>query len=80
MSTAVRLRTDFSGTALRGIGKAPGNVRKLADAQRQALADIVERGPIPAIHEVVRWRRCVWRNGFGRSSASRSVKQQLAVS
>ncbi len=37
-------------------GKAPGNACKLDDAQRQALADIVERGPIPAIHEVVRWR------------------------
>ena len=37
--------------------KAAGPKRKLDDAQRQALADIVERGPIPAIHEVVRWRR-----------------------
>jgi transposase len=28
----------------------------LNDAQRQALAEIVESGPIPAIHGVVRWR------------------------
>lgn len=38
-------------------GKAPGNRAKLNDAQRQALAKIVESGPIPAIHGVVRWRR-----------------------
>ena len=36
--------------------KAPGKARKLNDAQRQALAAIVEQGPIPAIHGVVRWR------------------------
>ena len=38
-------------------GKAPGKPPLLNDAQRQALARIVERGPIPAIHGVVRWRR-----------------------
>lgn len=38
-------------------GKAPGQRRKLNDAQRQALARIVEEGPIPAVHGVVRWRR-----------------------
>lgn len=38
-------------------GKAPGNRCKLNDEQRQALAKIVERGPLPAIHGVVRWRR-----------------------
>jgi transposase len=37
-------------------GKAPGNPSKLDDAQRQALARIVESGPTPAIHGVVRWR------------------------
>ena len=37
-------------------GKAPGRSPKLNDDQRRALADIVERGPIPAIHGVVRWR------------------------
>ena len=37
-------------------GKAPGNVSKLNDAQRRALVTIVESGPIPAIHGVVRWR------------------------
>jgi len=37
-------------------GKAPGNTCKLNDSQRQALVNIVERGPMPAIHGVVRWR------------------------
>ncbi len=38
-------------------GKPPGNRPKLNDEQRQALASMVEAGPIPAIHGVVRWRR-----------------------
>ena len=37
-------------------GKAPGARSRLNDAQRRALVEIVERGPIPAIHGVVRWR------------------------
>ena len=37
-------------------GKAPGPRSKLDDAQRRALVEMVERGPIPAIHGVVRWR------------------------
>ena len=37
-------------------GKAPGNPSKLNDDQRRALAAIVESGPIPAVHGVVRWR------------------------
>src|SRR5205807_9515484 len=37
-------------------GKAPGNASLLDDAQRQALARIVESGPIAAAHGVVRWR------------------------
>ena len=37
-------------------GKAPGNRSRLDDAQRRALVETVERGPVPAIHGVVRWR------------------------
>jgi transposase len=37
-------------------GKAPGNACKLNDSQRQALAEMVESGPTPAIHGVVCWR------------------------
>ena len=38
-------------------GKATGRPSKLNDGQRQTLARLVEAGPIPAIHGVVRWRR-----------------------
>jgi len=37
-------------------GKAPGQASKLNDDQRRALARMVENGPIPALHGVVRWR------------------------
>ncbi len=45
--------------------KAPGKPPKLDDSQRRALAAIVERGPILAIHGVVHWRlkdlaRWIW--------------------
>jgi transposase len=36
--------------------KPPGGSPKLNQAQRRALAAMVESGPIPAIHGVVRWR------------------------
>ena len=35
--------------------KASGPSPKLDDAQRRALAHLVENGPIPATHGVVRW-------------------------
>lgn len=44
-------------------GKSPGQPSKLNDSQRQALARIIESGPIPAVHGVVRWRivdLCQW--------------------
>jgi transposase len=37
-------------------GKAPGAPSILDDSQRRALRQIVEDGPIPAVHGVVRWR------------------------
>jgi transposase len=37
-------------------GKSPGQPSKLNDVQRQAIARIIESGPIPAAHGVVRWR------------------------
>jgi transposase len=43
--------------------KAPGQPPRLKDEQRAALAAIIESGPIPAIHGVVRWRivdLCQW--------------------
>jgi len=43
--------------------KAPGPEPRLTDAHRRALAAIIESGPIPAIHDVIRWRLvdlCQW--------------------
>src|SRR6201993_4002795 len=37
-------------------GKSPGNPSKLNDLQRQAIAGMIESGPIPAVNGVVRWR------------------------
>ena len=37
-------------------GKPPGQPSKLNDGQRQAIAQMIESGPIPAVHGVVRWR------------------------
>ena len=43
--------------------KAPGQPSKLKDIHRAALAKMIDEGPIPAIHGVVRWRLidlCRW--------------------
>ena len=43
--------------------KAPGQPSRLNDVHRAALAAIIESGPIPAVHGVVRWRivdLCQW--------------------
>ena len=43
--------------------KAPGQPPKLDDEQRAAIAQMIEDGPIPAVHGVVRWRLvdlCQW--------------------
>src|SRR5215217_2759583 len=37
-------------------GRAPGAPPRLNDQQREALKALVDQGPIPAIHGVVRWR------------------------
>jgi transposase len=36
--------------------KPPGQPSRLNDGQRQAIAQMIESGPIPAVHGVVRWR------------------------
>ena len=61
--------------------KHPGPRPKLNDGQRAALAEVVEAGPIPAIHGVVRWRRCdlaqwIWEE-FGISLAETTVGREL---
>lgn len=62
-------------------GKAAGMRPKLNNQQRQALARIVEDGPIPAIHGVVRWRRkdlALWIfEEFGISLEESSVGREL---
>ena len=43
--------------------KAPGQPSRLTDAHRTAVAAMIENGPVPAIHGVVRWRLvdlCQW--------------------
>jgi transposase len=35
---------------------APGPIPRLNDTQRRSLVALVESGPIPAVHGVVRWR------------------------
>ena len=75
------LRFNARGPAGLIDGKTPGNVSKLDDAQRRALAEIVERGPIPAIHEVVRWRladlaQWIWEE-FGISLSETTVGREL---
>ena len=43
--------------------KSPGQPPRLNDRQRAAIAAMIESGPIPAVHGVVRWRvvdLCQW--------------------
>jgi transposase len=62
--------------------KAPGQPSRLNDSHRAALAKIIESGPIPAVHGVVRWRiidLCQWiweefRVGIARQTLSRELR------
>ncbi len=61
--------------------KAPGNPSKLNNRERQALAEIADQGPIPAIHGVVRWRlkdlaQWIW-DEFRISLAETTVSREL---
>ena len=43
--------------------KAPGQASRLNEAHRMALTKVIDEGPIPALHGVVRWRLvdlCQW--------------------
>ena len=69
------LRFNTDGATGLVDGKAPGQTPKLNDAERQTLRQIVEDGPIPAVHGVVRWRlvdlaQWVWEE-FRRSRSKR---------
>ncbi|RKK03836.1 helix-turn-helix domain-containing protein [Pseudoroseomonas wenyumeiae] len=50
------LRFNAEGSAGLVDRKAPGQVSRLNDIHRVALAAVLESGPRPAIHGVVRWR------------------------
>src|SRR5271157_4020779 len=50
------LRFNARGPAGLLDGKSPGQPSKLNEAQRRAVAQMIESGPIPAVHGVVRWR------------------------
>ena len=56
----------------------PGGVALLDDAQRRALARIVESGPIPASHGVVRWRLIDLAQWVWDAFAVRVSKQTLS--
>ncbi len=76
------LRFNAGGPAGLIDPKSPGPRSKLNDDQRQALAAIVEAGPIPAIHGVVRWRlsdlrQWIWQEfaiSLDESNVSRELK------
>jgi hypothetical protein len=50
------LRFNAAGAAGLATGKAPGTQPILGERERAALRQVVEEGPTPAIHGVVRWR------------------------
>jgi transposase len=57
------LKFNAHGPAGLIAGKAPGKTPLLTDDHRAALARMIEDGPIPAVHGVVRWRLvdlCQW--------------------
>ena len=62
-------------------GKAPGAPSLLSAEQRQALMRIVEAGPIPASHGVVRWRlidlaQWIW-DEFAISISKQTLSREL---
>src|SRR5579872_2715804 len=52
------LRFNADGPASLVNGRAPGQAPRLDAVQRRELVQVVEDGPIAAIHGVVRWRLC----------------------
>jgi transposase len=56
---------EFNAHGAAGLiaGKAPGQPARLTGEHRAALARMIEDGPVPAVHGVVRWRLvdlCQW--------------------
>ena len=61
--------------------KAPGRKPILDAAKRAALRDVLEQGPIPAVHGVVRWRlidlvQWVW-DEFGLAISEQTLSREV---
>jgi len=64
-------------------GKSPGQPSRLNDAQRQAIVLMIENGPIPAVHGVVRWRlvdlaQCIFEE-FRITIAKQTLSRELCA-
>jgi transposase len=75
------LRFNAEGPAGLVNGQAPGNRPILGEPHRAALRRIVEEGPIPAVHGVVRWRivdlmQWVWEE-FRLSISKQTMSREL---
>ena len=75
------VRFNGGGPAALIDAKAGGRKPKLGAAELEALARIVEEGPLPAIHGVVRWRlvdlrQWVWEE-FAIETSVQSLSEQL---
>jgi len=60
-----------------GCATGPGGGRspKLSEAKRAEFAELVEAGPDPALHKVVRWRRVDLRDEMGASARQQASRQ-----
>jgi transposase len=75
------LRFNAEGPAGLIDRKAPGQPSRLNDTHRTALLEVIESGPTPAIHGVVRWRlvdlcRWVWEE-FRIRVAKQTLSREL---
>lgn len=75
------LKFNADGPTSLVTGKPPGNRPILDEAQREALRRIVEAGPNPAVHGVVRWRivdltQWVWEE-FRLSVSKQTMSREL---
>ena len=61
--------------------KSAGRPSRLDEVHRAALRGVIERGPIPAVHGVVRWRLldlCGWlHDEFGLSVAKPTLSREV---
>lgn len=75
------LRFNAAGPDGLATRKAPGPLTILNDNHRRALAEVIEAGPIAAVHGVVRWRiidlvQWLW-DEFGVSISKQALGHEL---